>query len=355
MHITPGMIHPELRLIGILIRFFLPGFTKQKFRMANRLLQGRKGKCLSRLRYEQHFVPRPDGSFLRIGVYSPLLPARDVPGLLWLHGGGYAMGIPEMDEGLIRRFIAESGCVVVAPDYRLSLDAPYPAALEDCYAALLWLKEQGGGYGMRGDQIMIGGESAGGGLTAAVTLYARDRGEVAVAFQMPLYPMIDDRMKTGSSTDNDAPLWNSASNRLAWELYLGPLAGSPSVPAYAAPARAADLKGLPPACTYVGGIEPFHDETADYAKRLREAGVPLHFMEFEGCFHAFDVAGVGTRVARQARAFLMERFRYAVSHYRSEQPQRSDPVTLVPEQPPFFPYDENRSRTGPVRENDPDG
>ncbi len=155
-----------------------------------------------------------------------------------------------------------TGAVVVSPYYTLSVDKPYPAALDDCYVSLLWLKDNGERYGVRSDQIFIGGDSAGGGLTAALSLYARDKGEVNIAFQMPLYPMLDDRT-TVSSSDNMAPVWNEKSNENGWELYLGGLYGMADVPAYAAPARATDYSGLPPTCSFVGSVEPFLDETND--------------------------------------------------------------------------------------------
>ncbi len=320
MRVTLSMIRPELRAAGAVIRFFLPVFTRRTFRLAGVLVRFIKGRCRSRLRYEQRYIPRANGSALRLCVYSPLSPRPDVPGLLWLHSGGYALGAPEQEERLIRRFIEAGGCVVVAPDYRLSTDAPYPAALEDGYAALLWLKAHGGEYGVRADQLMVGGASAGGGLTAAVALYARDHGEAAVAFQMPLYPMLDDRMRTASMAGNDAPAWNARSNDAAWRLYLGPLFGGAQVPAYAAPARAEDLAGLPPACSFVGGVDPFRDETVAYFDRLRECGTAAEVRVFDGCFHGFDVICPRSRAAREAVGFLLDRFRYAAGHCFAQQP-----------------------------------
>lgn len=329
MHVSPEIIHPDLRKAGAMIRMVLPRFTERTFRMAKIMLRFKKGTCRSKLRYEQKFIERSDGSgdtasrLLRICVYAPLSAQSDVPGLLWIHGGGYAMGTPEQDEAMIRRFIEASGCVVVAPDYRLSLDEPYPAALEDCYDALLWLKAHGHEYGMRDDQIMVGGDSAGGGLTAAVCLAARDRRKVAIAFQMPLYPMLDDRMNTPSAIDNDAPLWNSDSNRISWKLYLGDWFGNPDVPAYAAPARAEDLHHLPPACSFVGSIEPFRDETVLFMEKLRSSGVPVHFKVYDGCFHGFNVVSPRAGIAKEATNFLLESFRYATEHYFAKQPEES--------------------------------
>src|SRR5699024_1969167 len=125
------------------------------------------------LNYDQHYLPRYDGSTLRISVYYPKTPQKNVAGILRLHGSGYAMSVPEVEVPTIKQLAAKSGAVVVVPEYRLSTEAPYPDALEDSYLALQWLAEHGDEYGMRDYQIMVGGSSADG-LTAALTLYARD-------------------------------------------------------------------------------------------------------------------------------------------------------------------------------------
>ena len=235
-----------------------------------------------------------------------------------MHGGGYAIGVPELSAGIISRLITESGCVVVVPDYRLSLDAPYPAALEDCHDALLWMKKQASALGIREDQLMVGGESAGGGLAAALALYERDHNGVKIAFQMPLYPMLDDRMTNESAMDNNAPVWDSETNRIAWDLYLGDLARG-DVPIYAAPARAVDFSNLPPAVSFVGNLEVFRDETLEYVRNLREAGIPVDFEQYAGCYHAFDRMNPYADVSRNALSFLMKSYKYAVAHYFAEQ------------------------------------
>jgi acetyl esterase/lipase len=243
-----------------------------------------------------------------------------LPGILWLHGGGYAIGTPEQSLPMIGKLINRRSAVVVVPDYRLSVDAPYPAALEDAYETLLWMKDHARTLGIRDDQLMVGGDSAGGGLAAAVSLYARDLGEVAVAFQMPLYPMLDDRMDTESAVGNDAPVWNSLSNENAWSLYLGERFGTMDVPAYAAPARADDLSGLPPAVTFVGALEPFRDETVQYVARLKKAGVPVDFQIFPGCYHAFETVSPGATVSRQAIEFFLQSYDRAVKTCFARQP-----------------------------------
>ena len=258
---------------------------------------------------ETRYIDRPDGTKLRVLVCkSKAGTTPNATGLLWIHGGGYAIGAPEQDFFFADPLTRDGSCVAVMPAYTLATKAPYPAALEDCYLALKWMQEHAQELGINPRQLFVGGDSAGGGLTAAVCLYARDKGEVNIAYQLPLYPMLDDRMITTSSRNNDAPVWNTASNEAAWALYLE---GIEEVPIYAAPARAESLRNLPPACTYVGTIEPFHDETVDFVNRLREQGVEVTFKEYEGCFHAFDMMGAGTKVGKDARAFLLENFRNA--------------------------------------------
>lgn len=309
-------INPEIRTEGNIIRTIMPNFTLGFFDLANFFIDHFMcGINLAfRVKYEEKHITREDGSKLRICVYSPKEKKNDVPGLLWIHGGGYALGAPEQDFSFIEDFVLASGCVVVAPDYRNSTSAPYPAAFDDCYSALLWLRDNGKEYGMREDQIFVGGNSAGGGLCAAVTLAARDRGDVKVAFQMPLYPMLDDRMITPSSQNNDAPVWNTKSNEIAWKLYLGEDYQTHKVSKYAAPLRETDYSNLPPTLTYVGNIEPFYDETVIYVDNLRKAGVNVQFKVFDGCYHGFDLLFY-TNVAKQAREFLLDGFMYAVENY----------------------------------------
>ena len=232
-------------------------------------------------------VPTAHGSVPAL-LLSPRTAQGNATGVLWLHGGGYAVGMKEMVHmsravGLVKHF----GAVVLAPGYRLSLQSPYPAAMDDCYAALLYLKEHSTVLGIRPDQIMVGGESAGGGLCAAVCIRARDTGAVNVAFQMPLYPMLDDR-DTETSRDNHGRVWNTRRNHLAWRLYLRGTDRAQLSP-YAAPARLTDFTGLPPAYSFVGDGEPFYAETVRYFDRLRAAGVPAKLDVYHIDLHAFDM------------------------------------------------------------------
>ncbi|KLU70458.1 MAG: hypothetical protein RHS_3724 [Robinsoniella sp. RHS] len=245
-------------------------------------------------------------------------PKNKTPGILWIHGGGYITGMAKMlyisrAIGLVKKY----GAVVVTPEYRLSKAAPYPAALEDCYTALKYLKEHAEELGINTSQIMIGGESAGGGLTVATCMYARDKGEINIAYQMPLYPMIDDR-DTESSRDNHAPVWNTKLNHKGWKAYLGDL-WQGNVPAYAAPARQTNYSDLPPAYTFVGDNDPFYCETLTYIKNLKNAGVKAKTDVYPKCFHAFDMLLPFKKVSKKAIVEFERQYLYAVKHYFAEQ------------------------------------
>ena len=325
MHqIKDEQMDPEIRTVGRVARALIPYMKESTFHKANWFLRVMKGRGPKDLKYREVTIPRDPSSGapgeLRLCMYQPLEARTGAPGVLWIHGGGYCLGVPEMDVNFIRELIETSGCTVVAPDYCLAVERPYPAALLDCYTALKWMKENAGQLGIREDQLMVGGDSAGGGLTAALCIYARDKGEVSIVFQMPLYPMLDDRMLTPSSQNNDAPLWNTKSNEEGWRLYLGELYKTDEVPASAAPGRLENFSDLPPAYTFVGDIEPFHDETVSYMERLKQVGVPAEYDVYPGCYHAFDIVAPKSEAALTAHARLRERFAFAVEHYRRAQP-----------------------------------
>ncbi len=239
-------------------------------------------------------------------------------GVLWIHGGGYATGFKEMlymGRGI--DLVTRHGAVVISPAYTLSFKAPYPAAVDDCYDTLIYIKEHATELGIREDQIMVGGESAGGGLTAAVCMMARDRKSVNVAFQMPLYPMIDN-FDTESSKDNHNKVWNTRRNHQAWKMYLRDDAGKEVSP-YAAPARQSDFAGLPPAYTFVCTAEPFYCETLTYIDNLKAAGIEACVDVYDGLFHAFDMNKPDLAISKEAIKRFNERFAYAKEHYFAEQ------------------------------------
>ena len=251
-------------------------------------------------------------------VLQPKEKPVNAPGVLWIHGGGYMTGMKEMAYmGRAADLVREHGAVVVAPGYHLSLFHPYPTALNDCYATLIYIRDHAAELGIRPDQIMVGGESAGGGLTAAIAMLARDSGEVQVAFQMPLYPMIDN-FDTDSSRDNHAKVWNTKRNHQAWAVYLRKDARKEVSP-YAAPARQTDYTGLPPAYTFVCTAEPFYCETLQFIDALKAAGVEAQVDVYDGMYHAFDMSEPDHPVSREAIKRFNEMFTYAKEHYFAPQ------------------------------------
>ena len=268
---------------------------------------------------EKRNIPSPGGQ-MKLLILRPTVNARpreNTPGVLWIHGGGYALGMAAMVYmSRALNLVKKYGAVVVSPEYRLAGRAPYPAALEDCYAALRYLKEHAQELRINPDRLMVGGESAGGGLTAALCMLARDRGEICVAFQMPLYPMLDDR-DTDSSRNNHGLSWNTRRNHAAWKLYLSGLTGE--APPYAAPARQTDYVGLPPCYTFVGDREAFFCETLAYVENLRRAGIPAQPDVYSTGFHAFDMLLPFRKISKQAIAEFEKQYLYAAEHYSARQ------------------------------------
>jgi acetyl esterase/lipase len=220
-----------------------------------------------------------------IGPPSGRTPA---PALLWMHGGGMVVGTAASEfSSALGRYGPNLDLAMCFVEYRLAPEHPFPAALDDCAAALAWLADQ---PTVDARRIAIGGGSAGGGLAAGLALRARDEMDVKPAFQLLVYPMIDDR--TAQRTDLDGmpvKLWNQTCNRFGWSSYLAGATGDDVHP-HAAPSRAEDLSGLPPAWIGVGTLDLFHDEAVEYARRLREAGVPCELTVVEGGYHGFDLS-----------------------------------------------------------------
>ena len=251
-------------------------------------------------------------------ILKPLSEKENAPGVMWIHGGGYMTGVKEMAYiGRAADLVRNHGAVVIAPGYHLSLFHPYPTALNDCYAVLLYIKDHAKELGINPNQIMVGGESAGGGLTAAICMLARDKGEVNIAFQMPLYPMIDN-FDTDSSRDNHAKVWNTRRNHQAWAVYLRKDAKKEVSP-YAAPSRQTDYSGLPPAYTFVCTAEPFYCETVKFINDLKAAGVEAEIDVYEGMYHAFDMNEPKHPTSKDAIKNFNEHFEYAKEHYFAEQ------------------------------------
>ena len=265
---------------------------------------------------EKRLIPTPWGQ-MKIIILRPAAQQAAAPGVLWIHGGGYATGMAGMvymsrAMALVKKY----GAVVVAPEYRLAGRHPYPDGLEDCCTALLYMKEHASELNIDPARLMVGGESAGGGLTAALCMACRDHGNVNIAFQMPLYPMLDDR-DTPSSRNCRGISWNTRRNHAAWKLYLTRVTGAPSP--YAAPARQTDYTCLPPCYTFVGNKEPFYCETLTYIENLQKAGVPASVDVYPSGFHAFDMLRPWRKISRRAAAAFEQAFQYAVQHYTAPQ------------------------------------
>lgn len=290
--------HPELRAAR-----FIPNFSFGPRVVAIMRTLGRWAtppRPPADITIEDRSIPGPPGDpAVRVRIYRPQNVKRPAPALLWIHGGGFLMGNPEQDERSSLAYARALGIVVVAVDYRLAPEHPFPAPLEDCYAALRWLHGQAGSLGADADRIAIGGASAGGGLTAGLALLAHDRGEVRPVFQLLIYPMLDDRSALRRDFGGARHrIWNARSNVYGWRSYLAVEPGGAEVSPYAAPARRQDLSGLPPAWLGVGTFDLFHDEDLAYAKRLGDSGVPCEVQIVPGAFHAFDILFPKTAVAQ---------------------------------------------------------
>ncbi|GAA1701607.1 alpha/beta hydrolase [Kribbella yunnanensis] len=253
-----------------------------------------------------------DGYDIRAKVYTPTGLDGLRPGFVYIHGGGFVMGDIEMMEQGAVDIAAEAGAVVVSPDYRLAPEHPFPAGLEDCYATLEWLAANANELGVDPDRIAVGGGSAGGGLSAGVALLARDRSGPAICFQVLEIPELDDRLETESMREFvDTPLWNRPAAEYSWKYYLS---GTPETLGlqYAAPSRAEDLSGLPPAYVSVCEFDPLRDEGIIYAQRLLQAGVSTELHHYRGTFHGSGLVATA-EVSKRMASDVMDAIRRALS------------------------------------------
>jgi len=242
-----------------------------------------------------------------VRVHRPAGATGPLPCFVSMHGGGFVIGSVDMDDLLFDRWCPLLGVVGVSIDYRLAPETPYPGPLDDCHHALVWTYEHADELGVDRDAIVLHGVSAGGGLAAGLTLLARDRGEVPVALQILDTPMLDDRRVTASSRQDGLAIWNRESNEFGWRSYLGDRFDTDDVPAYAAPTRATDLAGLPPAFVSVGSCDGFRDEDVEYAIRLNQAGVPAELHVYAGAPHGYQFARE-TAVYRASRLDIEDWF-----------------------------------------------
>jgi acetyl esterase/lipase len=249
---------------------------------------------------ERRSIKTADGAEILLHIYLPEEPAKNRGCIYHMHGGGFVTGTAASVEFRHRPLARELGCAIVAVDYRLAPENPHPGPIEDCYAGLAWLYSEADALGIDRTRIGVMGESAGGGLAAALALLVRDRGEYPLAFQHLIYPALDDRTGTGKPHPVAGEfIWTAAHNRFAWCALLGTEPGGADVSPYAAPARASDLSGLPPAYIATGALDLLVDENIDYAQRLNRAGVLVELHVYSGGIHGFDYAP-GPAIANRA-------------------------------------------------------
>jgi len=268
---------------------------------------------------EDRSVPGPEGApELRVRVYRPDGDGDGGggggrPGLYFIHGGGMVIGNLETEDLVARVLTKDLGCVTVSVDYRLAPEHPDPAPVEDCYAGLVWMAGAADELGFDPSRLAIYGGSAGGGLAAGTALMARDRGGPALCFQALIYPMLDDRDQTPSVHEfTDIGVWDRDANLEGWRALLGDRVGGDDVSPYAAPARATDLGGLPPAYIDVGELDLFRDEDIDYAARLLRAGVPTELHVFPGAYHAAELQAIGSALSGRVLGWRLDALRRAL-------------------------------------------
>lgn len=318
MKVKFSMIDKEYRLKALLFKLIVCDMTEDKIIKTNKTLSKAVGTSIEGVDCSEVFIESRGKHHIRLRIYKPFNYQGNGPGILYIHGGGYYLCYPENEHMAIEKLVHERQCVIVSPDYRRSIDAPYPAALHDCYDTLAWMIDHAKDLGFRPDQVFTIGGSAGGGLVVALNLLARDLGQYNIAYQVPLFAMLDDQMLTDSMRQNNAPIWNQKSNQFGWALYLRDLDPA-NIPIYAAPARCKDYDNLPPMTTYVGSLDPFLDETINYAKCLQEAGIDVEYKIFEGVFHAFEGIHPKSKKAQAAYDFLLREFSFACDHYFAPQ------------------------------------
>lgn len=255
--------------------------------------------------WREDSIASPAGHQVPVRIYTPGSSSGPRPLILQIHGGGYVMGSHRMSHVANLMMAAEAEAVVVAVDYRLAPETVAPGAVEDCHAALCWAASEAEALGIDTARIAVRGESAGGGLAAALCQMVRDRGGPAIAHQNLIYPMLDDRTCITAQPDHlGAFVWTPQANAFGWRALLGDEPGCAEPPAFAVPARAESLEGLPAAFIAVGALDLFLAEDMDYARRLIEAGVATEMHVYAGAYHGFDVMPQAEPVLRMKRDAL---------------------------------------------------
>jgi len=298
MELDYDRLDPEIAVIIPALPAELANITRENIGAVRETMGSRPAPAVStESEITRHMAPGADGD-VPVIVYRR--PAKETqPCVLWIHGGGYILGSAEDDRA--RGISEQLDCTVVSVDYRLAPEHPFPAGPEDCYSALEWVVTNAEMLKIDPARIAIGGASAGGGMAAGLALMVRDRGGPNVAFQLLLYPMIDNLHATPSGQYTNHPVWNQGTSFNAWEMYLDGVPGKDASP-YAAAARAEDVSGLPPAYICVGAEDLFRDEDIEYAQRLFAAGVPCDLAVYPGLFHGADSFMPTATISRRLEA-----------------------------------------------------
>lgn len=310
------LVDPELREAALLMRETTAAFTpmtREKLAQRREWTAGGAQPPRPDVPYTEHLVPRigcpSDPGEVRAYAVNAK-PGEAGPGIFHIHGGGFTASSAANSLPMMQELALELDVPIVTVDYRLAPETTWPGSLEDNYSALIWTVGNAGQLGIDPSRIAVLGESAGGGHAALLTLAARDRGEVSLAFQALVYPMLDDRAGTSRPPPEHIGYfgWNPEANRFGWESFLGQAPGGDDIQAAGVPSRRDDLAGLPPAWIGVGALDLFVEEGIDYAWRLLAAGVPAELLVVPGAFHGFDMfvrdAAVSQRFAAAKIAAL---------------------------------------------------
>jgi acetyl esterase/lipase len=303
---TRSLVHPSL-LAGLeLMPAF--NFSPEALPVIRKMMdEGIAAQPVPELpvKFHEETIAGPGGHKISLRIFTPDQRTDPAPAVYQIHGGGYVMGTAQMGDIGNRYLAVATGAVVVAVDYRLAPETAHPGPVEDCYAGLQWLHANAKALGVDANRIATKGESAGGGLAAALALLARDKGGPAICYQTLIYPMLDDR--TGVSDDphpyTGEFCWTSDANRFGWASLLGHEPGGDGVSAHAAAARAKNLDGLPPTFICCGALDLFVEEDIEFARRLMRAGVPTELHIYPGAYHGFDINAGSPLVETMGRDF----------------------------------------------------
>ena len=310
MKVTKEMHDKELQAQYGQFRFLVSMNSRNwGLKIMNSLVRLSKGQKIKGVINETHNVSssHTEGHKIRTRAFRPEGTSTEIlPAMIYFHGGGYMMGIPEMANVFYEDILKRKKVAIFSPDYRVSQKDPFPTGFNDCFDVLLWMRDNAKELKIDPNNIIIAGHSAGGGMAAAITLKVRDTGIIKPAFQMPIYPMLDHRMITASSKMQGSTMWDANINARAWGLYLKNIKGD--VPPYASPALNEDYRGFPPTISFVGDLEPFYDENVSYIESLKKASVPVKFKVFKGGYHGFEVGSPKAKISIEANEFQLDAF-----------------------------------------------